>query len=127
MYGVAGLAGHVLTPLGGLTPMATVTLFFDPAFRDGAFTANDPAVRAYALQKTMRAMDLGAELPPGSAEHVGESQRLAELHCVPFVALGERDDLQVGLAASGMDGVNQCGHLIARQTDALEANVPCAC
>ena len=42
--------------------MATVTLFFDPAFRDGAFTANDPAVRAYALQKTMRAMDIGAEL-----------------------------------------------------------------
>jgi xylose isomerase len=43
-------------------PMATVSLFFDPIFRDGAFTANDPAVRAYALQKTMRAMDIGAEL-----------------------------------------------------------------
>jgi xylose isomerase len=46
----------------GLTvPMATVNLFFDPVFRDGAFTANDGNVRAYALQKTMRAMDLGAE------------------------------------------------------------------
>ena len=43
-------------------PMATVNLFYDAAFRDGAFTANDPNVRAYALQKTMRAMDLGAEL-----------------------------------------------------------------
>ena len=43
-------------------PMATVSLFFHPVFRDGAFTANDPEVRAYALQKTMRAMDLGAEL-----------------------------------------------------------------
>jgi xylose isomerase len=43
-------------------PMATVNLFFDPVFRDGAFTANDPGVRAYALQKTMRAMDLGREL-----------------------------------------------------------------
>jgi len=43
-------------------PMATVSLFFHPVFRDGAFTANDPSVRAYALQKTMRAMDLGAEL-----------------------------------------------------------------
>ncbi len=43
-------------------PMATVSLFFHPIFRDGAFTANDPEVRAYALQKTMRAMDLGAEL-----------------------------------------------------------------
>lgn len=43
-------------------PMATVNLFFDPVFRDGAFTANDPSVRAYAVQKTMRAMDVGAEL-----------------------------------------------------------------
>jgi xylose isomerase len=47
---------------GIVVPMATVNLFFDPVFRDGAFTANDPAVRAYAVQKTMRAMDLGAEL-----------------------------------------------------------------
>ena len=43
-------------------PMATVNLFYDPVFRDGAFTANDRNVRAYALQKTMRAMDLGHEL-----------------------------------------------------------------
>jgi xylose isomerase len=42
-------------------PMATVNLFYDAAFRDGAFTANDATVRAYALQKTCRAMDLGAE------------------------------------------------------------------
>jgi xylose isomerase len=48
---------------GGLVvPMTTVSLFFHPVFRDGAFTANDPEVRAYALQKTLRAMDLGAEL-----------------------------------------------------------------
>jgi len=45
-----------------VVPMATVNLFYDPVFRDGAFTANDPGVRAYALQKTIRAMDLGAEL-----------------------------------------------------------------
>jgi len=43
-------------------PMATVNLFYDPVFRDGAFTANDASVRAYALQKTMRAMELGAQL-----------------------------------------------------------------
>ncbi len=43
-------------------PMATVNLFYDPVFRDGAFTANDAQVRAYALQKTMRAMGIGAEL-----------------------------------------------------------------
>jgi xylose isomerase len=46
---------------GLVVPMATVNLFYEPVFRDGAFTANDPEVRAYALQKTMRAMELGAE------------------------------------------------------------------
>jgi xylose isomerase len=39
-----------------------VNLFYEPVFRDGAFTANDARVRAYAIQKTLRAMDLGAEL-----------------------------------------------------------------
>src|SRR5579863_6641273 len=47
---------------GLVVPMATVSLFTHPVFRDGAFTASDPEVRAYAVQKTMRAMDLGAEL-----------------------------------------------------------------
>ena len=47
---------------GIVCPMATTNLFFDPVFRDGAFTSNDPQVRAFALQKTMSAMDLGAEL-----------------------------------------------------------------
>jgi len=47
---------------GVVVPMATVSLFYHPVFRDGAFTANDAEVRAYALQKTMRAMDIGAEL-----------------------------------------------------------------
>jgi xylose isomerase len=47
---------------GVTVPMATVNLFYDPVFRDGAFTANDPRVRGYAVQKTMRAMDLGVEL-----------------------------------------------------------------
>src|SRR4029434_1996930 len=47
----------------GLTvPMATTNLFTDPVFKDGAFTSHDPRVRRYALQKTMRAMDLGVEL-----------------------------------------------------------------
>ena len=47
---------------GIVCPMATTNLFADPAFKDGAFTSNDAAVRAYALQKTMASMDLGAEL-----------------------------------------------------------------
>jgi len=42
-------------------PMATTNLFSDPVFKDGAFTSNDAEVRAYAIQKTMRAMELGAE------------------------------------------------------------------
>jgi xylose isomerase len=50
-----------LDATGLVVPMATTNLFTDPAFKDGAFTANDPAVRAYALQKTMRAIDLGVE------------------------------------------------------------------
>ena len=51
-----------LRATGMKVPMATTNLFSDPAFRDGAFTSNDPRTRAYALQKTMRSMDLGAEL-----------------------------------------------------------------
>ncbi|HEY2933089.1 MAG TPA: xylose isomerase [Acidobacteriota bacterium] len=46
-------------------PMATTNLFFDPVFKDGAFTSNSAKVRAYALQKTMRAIDLGVELGAG--------------------------------------------------------------
>ncbi|MBE2221998.1 MAG: xylose isomerase [Anaerolineae bacterium] len=51
-----------LNDTGLVVPMATTNLFSDPAFRDGAFTSNDPKVRAYALQKTMNAIDLGVEL-----------------------------------------------------------------
>ena len=51
-----------LDDTGMKVPMATTNLFYDPVFKDGAFTSNDPRVRLYALQKTMRSMDLGAEL-----------------------------------------------------------------
>lgn len=46
---------------GMKVPMATTNLFTEPVFKEGAFTANDRSIRAYALQKTMRAMDLGKE------------------------------------------------------------------
>jgi xylose isomerase len=49
-------------------PMATTNLFSQPVFKDGAFTANDPRVRAFALRKTMDAIDLGVEL--GAKIHV---------------------------------------------------------
>ena len=51
-----------LADTGVVVPMATTNLFGDPVFKDGAFTANDAKVRAYALQKTMHAIDLGVEL-----------------------------------------------------------------
>jgi xylose isomerase len=53
---------------GMVVPMATTNLFHHAAFKDGAFTANDPRVRAFALRKTMDAIDLGVEL--GARIHV---------------------------------------------------------
>ncbi len=53
---------RALDDYGMVVPMATTNLFFHPVFKDGAFTAVDPAVRAFSLQKTMRAIDLGVEL-----------------------------------------------------------------
>lgn len=47
---------------GLVCPMATTNLFSDPVFKDGAFTSNNARIRAYAIQKTMRAMEYGAEL-----------------------------------------------------------------
>src|SRR5512147_2248084 len=51
-----------LANTGIVVPMATTNLFSEAIFKDGAFTSNDPKVRAYALQKTMNAIDLGVEL-----------------------------------------------------------------
>ena len=53
---------QALDDTGMKVPMATTNLFYDPIFKDGAFTSCDPKVRAYAVQKTMRSMDLGAGL-----------------------------------------------------------------
>ncbi len=53
---------RALDEAGLVVPMATTNLFSHPVFRDGAFTASDARVRAFALQKTMRAIDLGVEL-----------------------------------------------------------------
>ncbi len=50
-----------LADTGLVVPMATTNLFGDPIFKDGAFTSNDPKVRAYAIQKTLNAIDLGVE------------------------------------------------------------------
>ena len=71
-------------------PMATVNLFYEPVFRDGAFTANDARVRAYAIQKTMRAMDLGAEF---SAE--------------TFVLWGGREGVETDACRSTTDAIKR--------------------
>lgn len=71
-------------------PMATVNLFYDAAFRDGAFTANDAAVRAYAVQKTCAAMDLGAEFG-------------AEI----FVLWGGREGVETDACRSPVDAIKR--------------------
>jgi len=53
---------QALKETGLVVPMATTNLFSDPAFKDGAFTSNDPQVRAYALHKTLHAIDLAVDL-----------------------------------------------------------------
>jgi len=51
-----------LADTGLVVPMATTNLFYDPIFKDGAFTSNSAKVRNYAIQKTMKAIDLGVEM-----------------------------------------------------------------
>ena len=51
-----------LVESGMKVPMATTNLFSDAAFKDGAFTNANAQIRAYAIQKAMNSMDLGAEL-----------------------------------------------------------------
>ena len=43
-------------------PMVTVNLFYDPVFKDGAFTSNIAPVRRYAIDKAKSAIDLGQDL-----------------------------------------------------------------
>ena len=53
---------RALDSTGIKVPMATTNLFSNPVFKDGAFTANDPAVRRWAITKTLDAIDMGVEL-----------------------------------------------------------------
>ena len=100
---------------GIVVPMATVSLFFHPVFRDGAFTANDPEVRAYAIQKTMRAMDLGAELG-------------AKI----FVLWGGREGVETDACRRADEAVKRlreavnylCEYNIARSTDTASPSKP---
>src|SRR5260370_4397322 len=42
--------------------MATTNLFYHPLVKDGAFSSTDPAIRLFATQKVMNALDVAAEL-----------------------------------------------------------------
>ena len=53
---------QALDATGLKVPMATTNLFSRPVFKEGAFTANDPAVRRLAVAKALDAIDLGVEL-----------------------------------------------------------------
>jgi xylose isomerase len=100
---------------GMQVPMATTNLFYDPLFKEGAFTANDARVRAYALQKTMRAMDLGVELGAKT-----------------YVFWGGREGVETNAAKDPRDGIKRfrealnflCEYALANKYDlsfALEA------
>ncbi|MBU0491111.1 MAG: xylose isomerase [Chloroflexi bacterium] len=79
-----------LADTGLVVPMATTNLFSDPAFKDGAFTANDPRVRAYARHKTLHAIDLGAELG-----------------ATVYVFWGGREGIEVDAAKDPMEGIRR--------------------
>ena len=78
----------VLDRYGMKVPMATTNLFYHPVFKDGAFTSNNPKVRAFAIQKTMAAIDLGAELGATS-----------------YVFWGGREGAEVDAAKHGPDTI----------------------
>ncbi|HEY7877104.1 MAG TPA: xylose isomerase, partial [Gemmatimonadaceae bacterium] len=87
---------QVLADTGLVVPMATTNLFSDAVFRDGAFTSNDARVRRYALQKTMRAIDLGVELG-----------------ATTYVFWGGREGVETNAARDPQDGLR-------RMRDALD-------
>jgi xylose isomerase len=59
---IVGEFMDVVQDCGMRVPMATTNLFSHPVFRDGAFTSSDPKVRAFAVRKAKRAIDMGVEM-----------------------------------------------------------------
>ncbi len=53
---------EALSATGIVVTTATTNLFSHPIFKDGGFTANDRAVRRFAIAKVARNLDLAAEL-----------------------------------------------------------------
>src|SRR3954470_16143185 len=85
--------------------MGTTNLFGHPAFKDGAFTANDRKVRRAAIGKSMRAIDLAAELN-------------AEV----FVFWGGREGTEVGAAKDPRDALERYREAVNVLADYSEGN-----
>ena len=87
---IVGRFRDALRQAGMGVGMATTNLFGHPAFKDGAFTSNDRAVRRAAIGKAMRAIDLAGELD-------------AEV----FVFWGGREGTEVGAAKDPRDALDR--------------------
>jgi xylose isomerase len=84
--------------------MATTNLFGHPAFKDGAFTSNDRAVRRAAIGKAMRSIDLGAEVG-------GEV----------YICWGGREGTEVGVAKDPRDALERYREAINALVDYSES------
>src|SRR3954454_21081771 len=85
--------------------MGTTNLFGHPAFKDGAFTSNDRNVRRAAIGKSMRGIDLAAELN-------------AEV----FVFWGGREGTEVGAAKDPRDALERYREAVNVLVDYSESN-----
>jgi xylose isomerase len=85
--------------------MGTTNLFGHPAFKDGAFTSNDRKVRRAAIGKSMRGIDLAAELN-------------AEV----FVFWGGREGTEVGAAKDPRDALERYREAVNVLVDYSESN-----
>lgn len=81
-------AKKVMADTGIVASMGTCNMFSNPVFKDGAFTSSDANVRAYALQKSMRAIDLAVEMG-----------------CTTYVFWGGREGSEVDGAKDLMGGL----------------------
>lgn len=97
-----------LDDTGLVVEMMTTNLFTHPVFKEGAFTANDRSVRRFALRKTLRNVDLAAELGART-----------------YVAWGGREGSEVDAAKdvrSALDRLKEavdtlCAHVLERGYD----------
>ncbi|MHB1575864.1 MAG: xylose isomerase [Candidatus Dormibacteria bacterium] len=86
---------EALDATGMRVPMVTTNLFSHPVFKDGAFTANDPAVRRLALAKALDAIDLASEFG-----------------ATTFVLWGGREGVEADAAKNPLDALDRYAEAI---------------